>query len=366
MYQFLVQVNAGTMEPTGLRKANVVGDPDYVAPVTDYVQCPVVSWEAIDPSCLTQPGCQAGWTLSPDGTTCQQTQTSAATPPSGNGGSPGTVGKVSNVAYSDGGALLFANGYNPDGSGSNAIGLIISHFWVNGNAPWNNASRNTTDGRMNPNAIWVAGNETSGLPYNEFIGFSRKITVTEATTVFVGIAGDNEVKIVVNGVQLIDMINQNGAPNFSYWNIYPVSLLAGDNYVELYGLNQGGAAGFAAEIYQNTAAQIQAATSVGDLNIIFATGSLVGQPFNLGQTIGYSCAPGWSLDTTNETPTNPPVCVKVNSTTPTLQNTGMKAYANRARITNTVPDGYVEPNTPTGGLGPYFPPVQDLVNCPTS
>lgn len=366
IYQFLVQVDATTNEPTGLRKANVVGDPDYVAPVTDYVKCPVVAWQAVDPSCLTQPGCQPGWTLSPDGTTCQQTQTSAATPPSGNAGSPGTVGKVNNVAWGDGGALLFSNGFNPDGSGSSPIALLTPHFWVNGSTVWSTATRNTTDGRMNVNGIWVAGNESSGLPVNEFIGFSRKVTTDVAKTVFVGIAGDNEVKIVVNGVTLIDMVNQNGAPNFSYWNIYPVSLFAGDNYIELYGLNQGGAAGFAAEIYDNTAAQIQAATSAAQLNIIFATGVIVGQPFNLGQTIGYSCAPGWSLDTSNQSPTNPPVCVKVNSQTPTLQNTGMKAFANRIRITNTVPDGYEEPNTNGGGLGPYFSPVQDLINCPTS
>lgn len=366
VYQFLKQVNASTLDPTGLRKANVMGDPDYVAPVVDYVKCPVVAWQAIDPSCLTTPSCGPGYTLSPDNTTCQLTEQTSATPPSGNGGSPGTAGKVSNVAWGDGGALLFVNGFNPDGSGTAPIALLTPHFWVNGTSPWNNATRNTTDGRMNVGGIWVAGHEMDGLPNNEFIGFSRKITTAVAKTVFVGIAGDNEVKIVVNGVQLIDMVNQNGAPNFSFWNIYPVNLIAGDNYIELYGLNQSGAAGFATEIYDMTAAQLQAATSSSDLIILFSTANIIGQPFNLGQTIGWSCAPGWSLDTTNQSPTNPPVCKRIDYATPSLTNTGMKAFANRARITNTVPDGYVEPNTNGGGLGPYFPPVQDLTNCPTS
>lgn len=366
VYQFLVQVDSSTMTPTGLRKANVVGDPDYVAPVQDYTLCPVTAWQPINPACETGPACQPGWILSPDKSSCQMTETAAATPPSGNGGSPGIAAAIQNVAWGDGGALLFVNGFNANGSGTSPVALLTPHFWVNGTSPWNNATRNTTDGRMNAAGIWVAGNLTSGLPVNEFIGFSRKITTTVAKTVFVGIGGDNEVKIVVNGVQLIDMVNQNGAPNFSYWNIYPVSLLAGDNYIEVYGLNQGGAAGFAAEIYDMTAAQLMAATSQANLNIIFTTAGIAGQPFNLGQTIGYSCAPGWSLDTSAETPTNPPVCKRIDTTTPSIVNTGIKSFANRQRLTNGALDGYVEPNTNGGGLGPYFPPVQDLINCPTS
>lgn len=364
VYQFLVQVNATTGVPTGLRKSNDPADPDYAAPVIDYTKCPVSAWQAIDPACETQPVCQPGWSLSPDGSTCSQTQTAGATPPSGNGGSPGTAGKVNNVAWGDGGALVFANGFNADGSGSSPVSLLKPHLWVNGNFAWDSAGRNTTDGRMNFAGIWVAGHEVDGAPFGEFIGFSRKVTVLFAKTVLVGIAGDNRVKIVVNGIQLIDMTNQNGAPNFSYWNIYPVNLQAGDNYIELYGLNAGGAAGFATEIYDMTVAQLQAANSPSDLTLLFTTGSVVGEPFDLGQTIGWSCAPGWSLDTSQEGPGNPPVCKKTATTTPSLQNTGLKSFANRRRITNTVPDGYVEPNTQTGGLGPYFSPVQDLINCP--
>lgn len=45
-------------------------------------------------------------------------------------------------------------------------------------------------------------------------------------------------------------------------------------------------------------------------------------------------------------------------------NTGYKAFANRRRVVNGVPDGYVEPNNPTGGIGPYIPPVYDITSCP--
>lgn len=48
-------------------------------------------------------------------------------------------------------------------------------------------------------------------------------------------------------------------------------------------------AGFACEIYDMTAAQLIAATSALDLNIIFKTLDMVGEPFDVGTTIGYSC-----------------------------------------------------------------------------
>lgn len=44
-----------------------------------------------------------------------------------------------------------------------------------------------------------------------------------------------------------------------------------------------------------------------------------------------------------------------------MANTGIKAYANRRRLINGVPDGYTEPNAPGDN---YIPPVEDLTFCP--
>src|SRR6202012_5811835 len=46
------------------------------------------------------------------------------------------------------------------------------------------------------------------------------------------------------------------------------------------------------------------------------------------------------------------------------QNTGIKGWSIRAQYINGVASGYTEPNTPSGGLGPYFPPVTDTTICP--
>lgn len=47
-----------------------------------------------------------------------------------------------------------------------------------------------------------------------------------------------------------------------------------------------------------------------------------------------------------------------------MSNTGYKAYQNRRRLVNGVPDGFIEPNSPIGGIGSYIPPIYDVIACP--
>lgn len=355
IFQFLKQVNATTMTPTGVVKENLPGDPDYVAPIVDYTFCPIVTWRPITPFCIVNKICAEGWVL--EGNVCIQRLQQPANAPTGNGGTPGIAQKVNNVAYNNGGARVYAAGFNSDGSGTVEASLLVPHLWVNGNYVWDSVGRNTTYGRMNASAVW----SVSATPNNEFIGFSRKVTTTVAKTYYVGIAGDNVVKIKVNGVQLIEMEYVGGGPNFNYWNIYPINLSAGDNFIEVYGMNLGGDAAFGAEIYDMTLSELQAAATEADLNILFSTQSIVGESFDLGITQGYNCPNGWSLDTSGS---GDPVCRKINSSSPTIMNTGYKAWEQRERLSNGVADGLVEDNVDNVGIGPYFAPVQDLTNCP--
>lgn len=355
IYQFLKQVNSLTGLPTGIIKPNVIGDPDYIPPVVDYIKCPINSWVPIDEFCLTTKTCAPGWILNSDKTSCVQVETQAATPPSGNGGTPGTVIKINNIQWNNGGALLFDTGYAVDGVGT-YTNLTTPHFWVNGNTTFDPSSRNLIDSRMNVAGIWGS----PAAPDGEWIGFSRKITTTEAKIVYIGMSADNAFKFTVNANILVSTDNILGGPNFNYWNIYPVQLKKGDNYIEMYCENFAGDAGFAAEIYDNTAAELIAATQESDLNIVFSTRNIVGQLFDLGETLGWSCPVGWSLDNNGSIY----FCVRENSTAPTIVNTGLKGFNNRMRLHNGVADGYVEPNLENEGIGIYFPPVVDPVSCP--
>jgi hypothetical protein len=83
---------------------------------------------------------------------------------------------------------------------------------------------------------------------------------------------------------------------FKVWHIYPVLLTAGPHVLELIGHNDLSIAGMGAEIYNNTSAQLQTATSYAGLNLVFSTKDYIGQPVQLGSGgTGYECPSGYAL-----------------------------------------------------------------------
>lgn len=365
--RFINGVGDGFIEPN-----TAAGLGTFFPPVTDLTICPLpkpaITWIGDDGVCLKNDAlsCPTGFILGSDNM-CSQTQTQPATPPSGGGGTPGIAGKVNSVAWNNGGALVYAPGYNLDGSGPLSASLTVPHFWVNGAIQFDATTRNTVDGRMNVGGIWLQGQISN--PLNEFIGFSRKITVATAQTIYVGMSADNNFKFLLNGVVLVDLTtnlgNISSVANFAYWNIYPVALRAGDNFIEMYAENFGDVAGFAAEIYQNSLADLMTATSETDLNIIFSTKNVVGEAFDLGQTVGFSCPTGWSFDPSTTS------CIKTQVVAPSTvggdTNNGMMAFNTRCRATNAVLDGFCEPNTNDGtGVGPFVPPIESPACIPST
>lgn len=357
--------------PDGYTEPNDhVGLGVYFPPVLNLTDCPitgpVITWIGTDGICLKisdSPSCGIGFTYDPTINKCVKTETVAATPPTGGPGTAGVAAAISDIQWNDGGARLFLPGFPVNGSGTVDTFLTTPHFWVNGNFPFDISSRNTTDGRMNHGGLWVAGNITPPVynPVGEYIGFARKITVATAKVVYIGMSADNDFKFVLNGVTIVDTASASGnilgSANFNYFNIYPVTLQPGDNFIEMYAKNNGLVAGFAAEIYDISRAILLAAGVEGDLNIIFSTKDMVGQNFDLGITEGYSCPVGYSLDTSAGFN-----CVRITQADPTLgpgaTNSGIIHYDTRCRKINNVTDGYCEPNTSTG-LGPLLPDVPD-------
>lgn len=326
------------------------------------VMAPTITWEPIDEFCVTSPVCELGGTYDEETETCLDVDEIPAIPPSEGGGTPANAQAVQNNQWNNGGARVYNSGYPLSGEGTLAAYLTVPHFWVNGNFPWDATGRNTVDSRMNAAGVWVAG-ETSN-PLDEWIGFVRRVDTPVAKTVYVAMSADNEFRFSLNGVELVNCHpggNIAGGSNFNFLHIYPVDLVPGPNYIEMWALNSGSVGGFVMEIYDNTLAELIAATAIGDLNVLFTTADMDGQPFDLGETIGWSCAPGYYLDNTGA---GDPVCKQVTTSAPSLFNTGFKGWANRRRLVDGIPDGFVEENLDGVGLGTYFPPVEDLVSCP--
>lgn len=258
--------------------------------------------------------CPVGYTISPDGTYCYQTNTTAATPPSGSENAVAVSGP-NNYYYGIFGSLIFDPGYNIDGTGTFTQISYSNPFWVNGSGYPSYPSGSNTQGPLNRAGIW----STTVLAPQK-VGFSVCVNLPQDGVYYIGMACDDFGQINVDGTTIVlqnknnlkTYLQANGYPypggldpnqvTFNFWFIYPVNLLAGTRTIEIIGNNTTGtvtgAADLGCEIYNLTSSQIQAATSYGAMGagLIFSSKDFVGQPIQIGSGgIGYTCPPNYSL-----------------------------------------------------------------------
>lgn len=277
--------------------------------------------------------CPPGYTLNGSETYCVNVQISGATI------ADTTVDAcpAHYVQYSEYGAIVYEGGFDSDGTGH---GATITQDLTNGsvialplNTVWGNAANGDDNfGPMNRAGVWDCGSSGAGS-----LGFSVPVSVPSTKKYYIGIAADDEYQLIVNGSTLVNTsalnlpyYNNDGGAKYRYWHIYPINLTQGVNYIGIVGVDTGGvASALAAEIYDNTLAQLQAATlktaftsdpasfpldqnHYNNLNLIFSTrcARQPGSKFSIGNA---TCPDNtWSLDTTGGDPLVPP-CQGINS-----------------------------------------------------
>jgi hypothetical protein len=150
---------------------------------------------------------------------------------------------------------------------------------------------------MNREGVWIDsdcdGNKNS-------IGVGEQTTVAAqfthlgaAKTMYLGVGGDNQFKVVVNGVIVADTGATVSNLQFKIWHIIPIDIVTGVNYINVIGTGDGSPDDSVAfVIYDNTPAEIIAATTDADLSIIAKTSTLRGDDFDVA-----TCPATYSLDT---------------------------------------------------------------------
>ena len=185
--------------------------------------------------------------------------------------------------YSVFGTVIYDAGFNLDGTGS---------FTFYEDLPfWHNKGQSSTLGPMNRCSLWT---ETY---YNyQQIGFAVCVNIPKDRTYLIGYGVDNHVTIRVDGMPVIQMIPQEVAATFNYWNVYPVSIRKGLHIIEIIAYNQTSIAAVGAEIYDATPQELMAIDNMQDLEAItvFSTRNMVGELTNLG-TNGYPVVEGYAL-----------------------------------------------------------------------
>ena len=225
------------------------------------------------------------------------------------------VGKK-DTAYGYLGTAVYNSGFNVNGTGTYTMinNAETNNFWIN-------TPPSSLTGPVNRNGIW---NSLGDGPFDEWIGFTKLIEAPTTGTYYVGVAADNAFRIKLGCNLLVDsdawaMGDNHGQSDarvpFTIFHIYPVTLQAGANYLELYVTNYGSVSVFAAEVYNNTRAQILAAKSEADLNVLFSTSTVIGQHIN---NFNYSCANCLSPVKQDDGSYN---CVTTVTTAPTVTTT---------------------------------------------
>ena len=159
-------------------------------------------------------------------------------------------------------------------------------------------------GRLFDAGVWanegVVPNGQSA-PLDEWIGFTACVDVPTTGTYSLGFAGDNRVRIKLNGVPLVEVGANGGIYSYTYWSVIELTLPVGNNIIEIEGFNQastgGNPASFAAEIYSANVATLMAMTSKPELDTvtIWSTFDFIGKEFDLGERSGCSCPEGYAL-----------------------------------------------------------------------
>lgn len=242
--------------------------------------------------------CPTGYTLNTVTNQCVKVTSTPLVP----SGTLRVACAVNSVSYTNFGVLIYST-YNVNGTGAFQNYHVSDPYWSN------NSPITTTKGKLNEVALWAC-NPTGGAPtlydpLNEYIGFIFPINLPTTKTYYIGIAGDNVVRIRLDCNTIIDMdsnaiaaehVGGTTLDTFKYWHIYPVQIPAGHHVIELTGLNYSSVAGFGAEIYNNTAQEIIDSTDGTGLNIIFTTKDKVGKPLQVSNSFTGTCPDGSCLD----------------------------------------------------------------------
>ena len=197
----------------------------------------------------------------------------------------------------------------------------------------------------------------------DYVGSNCKcdtLIVPVTKTYYVGVSGNNSVKIELNGNVIVDQslaIDQ--TRNYKYWNIYPITLIANQpNNLKVCGTNLSGTGGFAYELYDNTLTEI------------------INCDYDLNPNTGYEYITGYSPG--NTFPNGAMVAVQPVPTTATklnvisgtyddvVDNTAKDIIGNNLPITacppETCPPGYSLINFSSNSLKDSLSTNPDLAN----
>lgn len=280
--------------------------------------------------------CPNGYTRMGDSYTCQKIEytavTSAVTVYTAIAGakrcdSTVTYGENGGVFYPDLTTLTLPLGVSGGSLHNQSVVIdannnIVSIQATALNTLWGNGSGNCIgpctsscsgyNNRINKIGLWTS----PSAPDTEWIGWSFCVDIPSDGVYTIGVGADDACRVKVNGVSTFSFTGAGW--NFLAFRMFPITLSAGLNIIEMEIMNSGGgSATLAAEIYSANTNIISGITNESDLTpyIVFSTGNYIGQNWQIGENSGFSCPDGYALNTC----VNPYTCTKISKTGATTE-----------------------------------------------
>ena len=197
-------------------------------------------------------------------------------------------------------------GWAGDGTFNSGLTKLSAQFWRN------TIPSGSLDGRVNQIGVTMG----SGSRENFWFEFIVTLCVEEEKVYHLALAADNSFRFELDGVMILDPtnsavtdilgddnqwnINVNPPPvpepednriSYERLHIYPIRLTPGNHFIKIGYVDYGVPQMLAAELYDNTAAEIIAATSINDLNVVWSTEGRL----SLETVVGNTCPEGFEL-----------------------------------------------------------------------
>jgi uncharacterized protein YegL len=207
------------------------------------------------------------------------------------------VRRATAFEYSIDGTNFYEPTFDKYGTGTVKVSVNTPNVWANNPI-------NASNGPLNRCGIWTTESSSGGNrePLNTWIGFSVCLDTIKNDKVFwVGIAGDNNFKLILDGVEILNTLEDSkfisppldGTPfAFKTWHVYPIKITKGSHILELYGLNKSLIATFGCEIYDADLYDLVNITSVEELAKKTIFTSLSATQFDLVQRLPFSTDKG--------------------------------------------------------------------------
>ena len=243
-----------------------------------------------------------GYVLSPDGLQCSLTETTAPTVTQS--GVCVACSRLSPEYGFAGTKFWSAFNYSGDLSDSNFT-LLNTPYWAGNPAGSGSTSPcgDTTPvpgsppSPVNRQGVWVDSNcdgVKNSLSAGAALQFTWVINSPVAQTVYVGLAGDNNFTLLLNGVAIAARSTGAGTSNFNFLYLFPIQLISGTNYIGASFVGDGSVNDMGCMIIiDNDPASIPGITDDNQIQYLFQTSQMIGaEPIDIA-----SCPPTYVLDT---------------------------------------------------------------------